>query len=239
MKKYKYLIFDADHTLIDFDEDERETFRRLFAGYGVETNEKMIFRCRELSVKTWNDVGLSDVADERIQRSYHELYRSHLTLLFTRVFREFPAPAEPAAAGEKFLRLLEYGGAQIRGAEKVLSALSEACGGGYRICVATNGLHAIQTGRLSALEKYFYRVYISEDIGVIKPLSAFFSRILEDLRADPSECLMIGDSLESDIAGAKGAGIDSCWLDTANRGNRTSVLPDYRICALRELLSML
>lgn len=28
MKRYKYLIFDADHTLIDFAADEREAFKR-------------------------------------------------------------------------------------------------------------------------------------------------------------------------------------------------------------------
>ena len=146
-----------------------------------------------------------------IQRTYHELYRSHLPLLFSRIFREFPTEMSPERAAEIFLRLLEEGGAPEKGAEKVLSVLSEATGGKYRICVATNGLHAIQTGRLKGMEKYFYRVYISEDIGVIKPLSAFFARILSDLHTTKDKCLMIGDSLESDIAGAKGAGIDSCW----------------------------
>ena len=88
------------------------------------------------------------------------------------------------------------------------------------------------------MEKYFYRVYISEDIGVIKPLSAFFSRILDDLGARPGQCLMIGDSLESDVAGAKGAGIDSCWLNADGRpcGN---VRPDYIVRGLGELLPLL
>lgn len=107
-------------------------------------------------------------------------------MLFTRIFREYPLGISPALAGEKFLVFLEEGGAPVKDAECVLSALSEATGGAYKICVATNGLHAIQTGRLKGMEKYFYRVYISEDIGVIKPLSAFFSRILGDLGAEKS-----------------------------------------------------
>lgn len=238
MKKYDYLIFDADHTLIDFEADEREAFRKLFGEGGVTADGKMLARCRELSVKTWDDAGLSNVDDAAIQKNYHELYRSHLTLLFTRIFREYPLGISPELAGEKFLVFLEEGGAPVKDAECVLSALSEATGGAYKICVATNGLHAIQTGRLKGMEKYFYRVYISEDIGVIKPLSAFFSRILGDLGAKKERCLMIGDSLDSDIAGAEGAGIDSCWLNPEGRPHG-SIRPDYEIRGLRELLPLL
>ena len=88
------------------------------------------------------------------------------------------------------------------------------------------------------MEKYFYRVYISEDIGVIKPLSAFFARILSDLHTTKDKCLMIGDSLESDIAGAKGAGIDSCWVNPSGR-SPGEILPDYTVRELAELLSLL
>ncbi len=239
MKRYKYLIFDADHTLIDFEADEREAFKKIFAECGRETDAEMLTRCRQWSVKTWDDVGLSNVGDETIQRTYHDLYRSHLTLLFGRIFSEYPVSMRAEEAGEKFLRYLEEGGEQVQDAEEVLAALSEANGGEYRICVATNGLHSIQTGRLRQLEKYFYRIYISEDIGVIKPLSAFFSRILSDLEAKARECLMIGDSLDSDIAGAEGAGIDSCWLNADRRPNKTAVVPDYEISRLRELLPIL
>lgn len=238
-EKYKYLIFDADHTLIDFEADEREAFKKIFAEYGAEADAETLNRCRAWSVKTWDDAGLSNVGDEKIQRAYHDLYRSHLKLLFMRIFREYPLPAEPSAAGEKFLRYLEYGGAQIRDAERVLSVLSEASGGRYKICVATNGLHSIQTGRLGPMERYFYRVYISEDVGAIKPLTAFFARILDDLGALPSECLMIGDSLESDILGARRAGIDSCWLNESGRANETELRPDYEIRGLKQLLDIL
>ena len=113
MKKYDYLIFDADHTLIDFEADEREAFRKIFALCGRRADEDMLARCRELSVRTWDDVGLSDVDDAVIQRTYHELYRSHLPLLFSRIFREFPTEMSPERAAEIFLRLLEEGGATV------------------------------------------------------------------------------------------------------------------------------
>ena len=93
MKRYKYLIFDADHTLIDFAADEREAFKRIFAECGVETSGAMLDRCRWWSEKTWEDAGLSNVNDETIQRTYHDLYKSHLELLFARVSAEKRARA--------------------------------------------------------------------------------------------------------------------------------------------------
>ena len=91
MKRYKYLIFDADHTLIDFAADEREAFKRIFAECGVETSGAMLDRCRWWSEKTWEDAGLSNVNDETIQRTYHDLYKSHLELLFCAHFSRVSA----------------------------------------------------------------------------------------------------------------------------------------------------
>ena len=47
MKRYRYLIFDADHTLIDFEADEREAFKKIFAECGRETDAEMLTRCRQ------------------------------------------------------------------------------------------------------------------------------------------------------------------------------------------------
>lgn len=49
---------------------------------------------------------------------------------------------------------------------------------------------------------------------------------------------MIGDSPDSDIAGAEGAGIDSCWLNPDGRPHG-SIRPDYEIRGLKELLPLL
>jgi ribonucleotide monophosphatase NagD (HAD superfamily) len=40
-----------------------------------------------------------------------------------------------------------------------------------------------------------------------KPNRLFFTKLCEKLAVRPSECLLIGDNLESDIAGAKPLGI--------------------------------
>lgn len=47
---------------------------------------------------------------------------------------------------------------------------------------------------------------------------------------------MIGDSLSSDIKGAKNIGIDSCWYNPKSKQNMTLINPTYEINDLRDVL---
>jgi hypothetical protein len=45
----------------------------------------------------------------------------------------------------------------------------------------------------------------------------------------------VGDSLESDVAGAKGVGSISVWLNRDRVANNTPIQPDWEIASLSEL----
>lgn len=232
---YRCLIFDADHTILDYKEDEKNAFSRLFSALRIPFDEGMLTRAHVLSEEAWTEAGLYDVQDERISREYHKLYRSHVRHLFSRLFAEYGVAADVQTAAEGFLSELEGASAPAFGAEETLAALSKK----YRLFVATNGLIAIQRGRLSRLNKYFERLFISEEIGHIKPHAPFFEDILKKTGAKKEECLMIGDSLSSDIRGAIDFGMDGCWFNRLQSPNPTDLRPKYEISDLKELLSFL
>ena len=79
------------------------------------------------------------------------------------------------------------------------------------MAIATNGLGRVQRSRLADFLPMTAALFISEEIGCIKPSGTFFERITDVLGCAPHECLMVGDSLSSDIAGAKNAGMAACW----------------------------
>lgn len=81
---------------------------------------------------------------------------------------------------------------------------------GYAVSIATNGLTAIQIGRTKPLFGLFDNLFVSEALCAIKPTAEFFQRLLAGLGAKKEDCLFVGDSLASDVAGANGAGIDCC-----------------------------
>ena len=122
-------------------------------------------------------------------------------------------------------------------AERVIKTLHEK--NAYRLAVATNGLNDIQQGRLQGLKGYFSDIYVSEVINAIKPMPAFFQAVLQNANVSPAECLMIGDSLSSDVAGALHMGIDACWYNPWGKENTTQIQPTYTIRDLNELLTIL
>ena len=234
VKKYKVLIFDADHTVIDYTQDEREALKKLLPSLGIEPTEEVLDECNQISVNAWVGAGLNEVHMEYIQREYHNLYHTHVKRIFEGIFKLFPCAADPQETGLKFAKLLEAPAVLCEGAGEVLSALY----GNYTLCIATNGMTEMQYGRLRKIGKYFKKLYISEEMGVIKPLPAFFERILSDFEVERSECLMIGDSLSSDIRGASLSGIDSCWLNRRGAKNDLGIVPTYEVKSLKELLTI-
>lgn len=235
MARYTHLIFDADHTLIDYTADEYGAFSRLFQRLGVKADNKMILRCQDLSVEAWCAAGLFDVHTEKIQREYHILYRSHLPGLFSKIFEEFGVNADLGMASELFLKELECVSIPVLGAKECLSSLQGKC----RLLVATNGISAMGRGRLSLFKGLVDEVFISEEIGVIKPRKEFFEHILKAVGAKKEECLMIGDSLASDMAGAIAAGIDCCWFNPQKKPNETQIRPTYEISDLAEVQTLI
>ena len=242
IRNYEYLIFDADHTLLNYLADERAAFCALYDELGMERTEALLKESRLSSEETWTAAGLYDVHDPAVQQRYHAVYRSHVEDIFKRIFSRFPCPSEsvtPLVAGQKFLKNLEAGGNLVAGAEKTLATLSHRTGGGYKICIATNGLSDIQRGRLKPLERYIDGAYISEEVGSIKPLPVYFERIFKGENTRAEHCLMIGDSLSSDIAGAIAVGMDCCWFNPTHTERNAPFAPNYEIADLCELIPLL
>lgn len=236
---YRYLLFDADHTLLDFTKDEYFAFQKLFAELGMETDETFLNECNRLSEETWTEVGLYNVYDKRVQKKYHRLYAGHLKTLFSKIFRLRPCRVNVRKVALRFLQLLEEGGAYKDGAEECLKSLSRFFGGNYRLCVVTNGLKDIQRGRLQPFQKYLEGTFISQELRCIKPDPEFFSRVLKKLGVRAEECLMIGDSLSSDVAGANAVGMDSVWVNFSGKQNGTAHRPTYEVQSLWELTELL
>ena len=53
------------------------------------------------------------------------------------------------------------------------------------------------------------------------------------------ECLIVGDSLTSDILGGNNAGIRACWYNPHGTENSTNAHPDFEIRSLNEVRRIL
>ena len=118
-------------------------------------------------------------------------------------------------------------------------ALREAVHGRMKVALVSNGVSAIQRGRLSRspILPLLDAIIISEEIGVSKPDPRMIDIALAALGCeDKSQAVLLGDSPTADIPAAAGAGVDSVFLDHRGRG---SELATYTVRTLGEAQALL
>lgn len=86
----------------------------------------------------------------------------------------------------------------------------------HRLAIASNGSGGMQRAKLAAagFDVTWATIAISDEVGAAKPGPAFFRHLLHVLGCVPGEALMVGDHPVNDIAGARRAGMRTCWLRT-------------------------
>lgn len=108
------------------------------------------------------------------------------------------------ALSREFLRTYD-------GVEELLEELQRRGKGIYLLSNAQTDFTRPEI-KMLGLFSYFDGIFISSEQGCRKPSPVFFGRLLREFGLDPSECIMIGNDEESDIAGAKLAGMDSLYI---------------------------
>lgn len=104
----------------------------------------------------------------------------------------------------------------IRLYPQVLESLAVLRQKGYRLWLLSNAQEVFTRYELHhlGLLDCFDGVYLSSCFGCRKPDLRFFRALLDAEKLDPEKCLMIGNDRETDIAGAKAAGLATLYLHT-------------------------
>ena len=90
------------------------------------------------------------------------------------------------------------------------------------------------------LYRFFEQSFVSQELGHNKPSKAYFDAAIARIPGfDPEKCLMVGDSLTSDILGGKNAGIRTVWVNPTHAPGRPDIVPDYEIEYLHQLEALL
>ena len=85
----------------------------------------------------------------------------------------------------------------------------------------------------------FEWIVTSEDCKSYKPREEMFEKALHFLGLERTRVLHIGDSLGSDVKGAKSFGIPVLWINRKNREAPSSNMPDYSAPDLTGLIDFL
>ncbi len=218
----KYLLFDADETLWNFKVTEEIGLRKLFSSFHMEYDEKTIEDYEVGNRACWKayEDGTLDLDTLEVKR---------WDLFFKRRGLDY----SPLEAALLFRNLLAHNGILLDGASLFLESIKER-----PKSLVTNGIASIQRQRLkdTGIEKYFDNIYISSEIGFHKPQKELFEFILTNLGKEKDECIMIGDSENSDIMGAVNAGMESIYL---NFDGKKSDKATYSVSSYKELENLI
>ena len=224
--KYKWLLFDADDTLFDYNKAEMTALKQTFEENGRYCSDSCHLRYRDINFGLFKELERGAISSTELRTKRFEL-----------LFREFDIPLSVDEFSKKYLCNLANNSTLIEGTPEIISRLSASC----RMLIVTNGIADVQRPRLenSEIFKYFDGIVISEEAGAAKPAAEFFDAAFNQM-GNPSkkDVLIIGDSLTSDIAGGINYGIDTCWYNRNGIKNENDLDITYETTELKSLLKI-
>ena len=226
--KYKFLLFDLDHTLLDFDAAEDIALSQLLKEEGVVDIQAYKDYYVPMNKSLWKDLEQKKITKAEL-----------INTRFAKLFAHFGIEKDGAYLAERYQFFLSKQGHTFPGVEDLLKKLISK---GYELYAATNGITYIQTGRLeqSVIAPFFKEIFISEQLHTQKPDAEFYEKIGARIpNFDKNQTLMIGDSLSADIQGGNNAGIDTIWYNPHHLENKTQAQPTYEVDSYQALLEIL
>ena len=219
-KIYKNYLFDLDQTLLDFHASEKIALEKVLRANGLSFSDDVY-----MSFKTYNKSLWKELEKGTINRE--ELF----TKRFIYIFGECEGDSsglEPLTVNSDFIKTMSQNGVLIDGALELVKRIKEEIKDS-KIYIVSNGATINAKGRIAStgLDKYLDGIFISEDMGVNKPSKEFFDIVLDTIKQPKGSCIVIGDSLSSDMLGAKNASIDSVWFKP--EGDTASAVKEYSI----------
>ena len=198
-------LFDLDQTLLDFHASERTALRLVMQENGLSFSEEIYRYFKEYNKSLWLElekgkIGRTDLFEKRFEALFRYCGEKKEGVDLLRVNREF-------------IHLMSVNGVLINGAleftEKVYNGIRNS-----RIYIITNGATVNAMGRIAStgLDRYLSGVFVSEDMGVAKPCPEYFDICLKRIGEPRESCIVIGDSVSSDMQGAKNASMNSVWF---------------------------
>ena len=224
--RYRDILLDADETLLDFRAAERQAFRETMERYGISYTDTLFSTYQEINHGLWHAFEAGEIRKEDI-----------LNRRFRETFARLGIEGVFCGLEGYYQDALASGHEKMPYAEDACRELSKQC----RLYLISNGVASTQKRRMeeSGLAPFFEKFFISEEIGFQKPQKQYFDFVKEHIPGFcPEWTLAVGDSLNSDIKGAKDSEIPSCWYVRESMPPDAFINADYVITDLNELISI-
>ncbi len=223
----KAILFDALGTLVELEPPWPRLIDALRGQHDVEV--------------PWDDAKRAMIAEITYYKEHHDEGRDDDSLAGLRrrcaaVLRD-ELPQVASLTDEQLVKAL-LGSLRFAPYPDVPQTLAELRVAGVKLAVVSNWDRSLgETLGQIGLSGLLDTIVVSAEVGSRKPAPIIFETALDRLGVAAGDALFVGDSPETDIAGAIAAGIRPLLLD--RRGSSTDRDPMERIFGLSELPDLL
>lgn len=200
----KAVLIDIDDTIFDFEKCSKNSFLKTLEKFNLKFKEEDFSYFNKINDILWTKQKLGEINIKEVF-----IKRDYL------MGKYFNLDIEKGLFNDLFVKFLYDEIEMVDGIEDLLLYLSDK----YKIFTASNGIFKMQENRLkkSNLDKYFDNVFVSDKIGFEKPDKKFFQKIMDLTKFSNDDLIMIGDSIKSDIIGAKNSKIKSIYFNKEDK----------------------
>lgn len=230
---YKHIFFDLDHTLWDHNTNSRIALEEVYQVFdlreiGIASTQDFYLTFTEINHQLWDKYEAGRISQSELR---HQRFRL--------IFNELAVKDHDLcdSISESYMEISTKKSNLLPHAHETLQYLQPK----YPMHIITNGFDEVQSVKMEAgkITHFFREIITSQNSGYKKPDSRIFEYALKKVGAFAGECLMIGDSFQSDIVGATRAGIDAVFFNPDQRVQEISIKPKYEIRDLSELKKIL
>lgn len=210
--KYTDLVFDLYGTLVDIHTEESdlvwEKTAFYFGFYGARYSGPQLKAAFEAALRR---------REAKAGQSYECFPDIPFEEVMAELFREKGVTENAEVLGVNAAQLFRISSLDyIKLYPNALEALAKLRKAGYRLWLLSNA-QAIFTAyelRLLGLGDQLDGIYLSSDYQCRKPDLRFYQALIDERKLDVSKTLMIGNDRQTDIAGAKAAGMATLYMHT-------------------------
>jgi putative hydrolase of the HAD superfamily len=253
------ILFDLDDTLIVEKTSAEAAFREVSGHvrdkYGVDPlmfqssvrmNARKVWYslpahpyCKKIGISSWEGLWAEFKGEHKMLRSlasYKDYYRFtswYNTLLEFKINdKDFAIRLSEMFCSERRKRHVLF---------PETASVLENLYAEYPLGLVTNGAPDLQRTKINGagLDKYFRHIIISGEVNVGKPDRRIFEIALKMFGVREESTIMVGDSIDTDIAGAAASGIKTVWLKRdSSTCEEHAIRPGYIISDLSGLVPL-
>lgn len=207
IKNITDVFFDLDHTLWDFDRNSALTFEKIFLINDIDIQiDTFLEHYVPINFKYWKLFREEKVSKEALRFGrLNEAFSALNVVVEQDIIHKL---------SDDYIEHLSSFNHLFDHTFEILDYLKE----NYKLHIITNGFEEVQYKKMqkSNILHYFDTITNSEMAGVKKPNPKIFNHALDMAKTTAESSIMIGDSLEADIFGAKHIGMDVIFFDISN-----------------------